>query len=227
MPSATATSAVSATAWLTSRARCGWRSTASSRAPRPRPARPATPPCRPGRRTYRASVGRCRRSVQRPAQVRRAGCLRPGRRRGPREPPPAQSVLLRRGSRQSAPTDRGRAPRATSSATSQRPGRATRVTAGLTLSAASSAVVWSRSPSSASRNPSTIQRGWLCVSDKCPIGSMSKRGEITAHQPAKSRAATLRNTALTRPVGPCPTLSRTNFTDSSTAAWSPIRVASS
>ena len=198
-------------ACATSLARCGWRSLASSRAPRRPPGPRAAPPCRPVRRTGPATARPGRRRRRRATPAPPAASRRPAPprdRRGPRGPSPGSPDSSMTASGDMAPPaceHLGRLRRASSS-TVDSPGRATSVTRGRLLSAASRASS-SSGRSSARASSSTTHSGWECrtasdgVERRPSTPSRSCCGDPAHHRVGEARPACARPACA--PARPC------------------------
>ena len=168
--------------------------------------RPGGPPCRPDRRTGRATARRDPSSSA--SAIARATSCEPSSCTPAR---PSATAGMPAGSPPASTTPYGDRlvrvpPAASSSATSASPGRAASVTRGGALSAASSASSSASSAPSASASASTTQRGWECATARWPWRSRRRSGATSATQSASERLLILRSTALTSPDGPWPTL---------------------
>jgi hypothetical protein len=208
----------------TRRARWCWASKASSRAPRSAASdcsRAALPPG-PAHRSTQSRSGPSRGAAARATAMSwlPSSCT-PAR--------PCVTALSRPGSpsaNRTAYGDHGPGvPPLCATSSSRGIRRATRCTSGRVSSAARAAPVCHRSPPRASRKAPAIHRGWLCSSASAPRRSSAGASCVT--QAARSLAATLRRTALTKATGPAETTRRARSTVAETAACGGMRVRSS
>ena len=146
----------------------------------------AAPPCRPGRRTGRASAGRLRPAAHRPARARPAGCPRPAPRPGPRARRRARRGRRRAARRRTATTGPRRHP--PRPARPRWPGPGGRPASPAAARCPRPAGPRSRSsePPRASRNAETTQRGCECTTARLPTGSVSYGGATAVSQASRS-----------------------------------------
>ena len=241
--SSTASAGTARSACSTRRARWGWSSFATIRAPRS-PATAASsaalPPGPAHRSSQRASGPSSGASVRASATSWLPSSCTPAR--------PSRTLGSAAGSPPvritpvgvSAPNRPAPSVSSSTASWSTRPGRATRVTRGAALSAVRSAPISSADrplPTRASRSARTTQSGWLCVTDSRASSSSPAASAIRCSHSSEVVLPTVRRTALTNCDGPVPSCSRASPTVSETAAcagtrmprswWTPSRRTSS